>query len=109
MRTILSGLMAAAVAATGMAISVPANATPMVRVYGGDAAQVYRVEPVHWRRHHHRPYVRYYNRYRDPYSDPYYYRGYHAFGPYYERPYYPYRPYGWRRYHRPGFSIQFGF
>jgi hypothetical protein len=107
MRTILSGLMATAVAATAaLAVTAPAKAERLV--YYGDSARVYQVHSYRWHRHH-RPYVRYYSRDYDPYDDPYYYRSYHAFGPYYERPYYPYRQYGWRNYHRPGISIEFGF
>jgi hypothetical protein len=106
MRTILSGLMATAIAATAaFAMTAPAKADRLV--YYGDSGRVYRAYDSDWRWHrwhrHHRPYVRYYSGY-----DPYYYGSYHAFGPYYDGPYYP-RYYGWRHYHRPGFSIQFGF
>ena len=105
MRTILSSLMATAIAATAaFAVTAPAKAERLV--YYGDSAQVYSVRSDRWHRwhrHHHRPYVRYYSD-----DDPYYYRSYHGFGPYYDGPYYP-RHYGWRHYYQPGVSIQLGF
>ena len=107
MRTVLSSLMATAIAATAaFAMTAPAKAERLV--YYGDSGQVYRVESDRdWRWHrwhsHHRPHVRYYSD-----DNPYYYRSYHGFGSYYGDPYYP-RYYGWRHYHRPGVSIQLGF
>ena len=108
MRTMLSGLMAAAIAATA-AIAIPSGAQAERLVYYGDDGPVYRVDSDRsWRWHrHHRPrvYSRYYD---DPYYDPGY-RTYHAFGPVYDRPYYPQRYWGWRHHRRPGVSIEFGF
>ena len=103
MRTILSGLMATAIAATAatVATTAPASAIPMTKAYVSESGQTLGAQPVHWRRHYYqRPHVRYYRSY-----DPYYYRSYPAYRPYYGDPYY----HGWRRYHRPGVSIQFGF
>jgi hypothetical protein len=103
MRTILSGLMASAIAATAaFAMTAPAKADRII--YYGEYGRAYRAADD-WRWHrwhrHHRPQVRVYSSY-----NPYYYRSYDR--PYYDDPYYP-RYYGWRQYHRPGVSVQFGF
>ena len=105
MKTLLSGLMATALAATfAAAMPMPAKAD---QVYIGDSGSVY-VSDRDWRGHRmHRHHWRAYRNY-DSY-DPYYYRSYHGFGAY-DGPRY-YRHHYYRNYYRPyrpGLTLQFG-
>jgi hypothetical protein len=112
MKTLLSGLMAAALAASfavplptvsqAAPVYVPTAPSPAAeqgRTQVQKAAHTYR----HWKRQQRRAERRYWRRHawRDRYyRNPYYYRGGYGFAP---------RYYGRRYYRRPGVTLEFNF
>jgi hypothetical protein len=105
MKTLLSGLMAAALAASfAVALPMPADAAP---AYVPKSEQMRTeqarpdVQKVHSKRKWRRAYRRHAYRYYDDdyyYGHPRYYRSYHGF-----------RPHRYYRRHRPGITLQFNF